>query len=114
MKVKTLNANQKDTSTGQKSGRPPWVKWYKTASWRKIRKTVLSRHPICEMCKKNGIITASNVADHKIPHRGDMKKFFDLSNLWGLCDSCHSSTKQRIEKSGEFGCDENGIVPNWK
>jgi 5-methylcytosine-specific restriction endonuclease McrA len=98
------------TSTAQVR---PWIKWYKTAAWRNIRKRQLSIEPLCRFCKKDGKITPATVVDHITPHRGDMKLFF-AGPFQSLCSECHSSTKQRLEKSGEFGCDENGIVPNWK
>lgn len=94
--------------------RPEWTKWYKTANWYRLRHKALSREPLCRFCKKKGIITAGNTVDHIQPHKGDMSKFFDIMNLQVLCKKCHSSTKQRLEKSGEFGCDENGIVEGWK
>lgn len=97
-----------------RDSRPPWVKWYKTSAWKRLRKSQLNREPLCRFCKRKGIITQGNTVDHISPHRGKMEKFFDITNLQTLCKSCHSSTKQRIEKSGEFGCDKNGIVPNWK
>lgn len=92
----------------------PWVKWYKTAAWLRLRKKQLGREPLCRFCKSKGIITEANTVDHRMPHKGDMDKFFDIMNLQSLCKSCHSSTKQRLEKSGDFGCDENGIVEAWK
>lgn len=94
--------------------RPPWVGWYKTSAWQKLRRKVLARDPLCKFCAKKGIVTAGNTVDHIKPHRGKMELFFEITNLQTLCKSCHSSTKQRIEKSGEFGCDVNGIVPDWK
>lgn len=74
----------------------------------------LRREPFCRFCKKNGLITEGNTVDHIERHFGNMEKFFNPSNLQVLCKSCHSSTKQRLEKSGEFGCDVDGIVPGWK
>lgn len=97
-----------------KNKRPAYVSWYKTNNWKKLRLKVLSRHPLCVFCKKKGIITESVVADHIVPHRGDMELFFKIENLTGLCKHCHSSTKQKYEKSGEFGCDTDGIVPGWR
>lgn len=94
--------------------RPAWVKWYKTAAWHRLRYKQLSREPLCRFCQDNGKVVAGNVADHIKPHRGDAKLFYLLDNLQTLCGSCHSATKQRLEKSGEFGCDINGIVPGWK
>ena len=97
----------------QKDNRP-WLKWYKTPQWQRLRYYQLKREPLCRFCKKNNIITEANTVDHIVAHRGDMNKFFDRGNLQSLCKTCHSSTKQRLEKSGEFGCDENGMVPGWK
>jgi 5-methylcytosine-specific restriction endonuclease McrA len=92
----------------------PWVKWYKTSNWQRMRLSQLSRQPLCKFCHKAGIVTEANTVDHVMPHRGKMDLFFDKGNLQSLCKSCHSSQKQRLEKSGEFGCDVNGIVEAWK
>lgn len=97
-----------------KNNRPPWVKWYKTAAWRKLRLWQLKREPLCRFCKAKDIITEANTVDHVNPHRGNIDKFFSRSNLCSLCKSCHSSIKQKIEKSGEFGCDERGFVSSWR
>ncbi len=40
----------------------------------------------------------ANVVDHKTPHRGDMKVFWDKTNWQPLCTGCHSGRKQRAEK----------------
>lgn len=90
----------------------PWVAWYKTPVWKKIRQKQLSLEPLCRFCRKMGVITEANTVDHIEPHKGDVNKFFS-GPFQSLCKQCHSSAKQRLEKSGEFGCDENGIVPSW-
>lgn len=54
------------------------------------------------------------IVDHIKPHKGDRTLFFDYDNTQSLCKTCHDGVKQRIEKSGEFGCDVNGIVTNWR
>lgn len=92
----------------------PWVGWYKKASWKKLRLWQLQREPLCRFCKKKGIITPATVCDHRTPHKGNIDLFFDKGNLQSLCKFCHDGTKQKIEKSGEFGCDENGIIPAWQ
>lgn len=97
----------------EKSKRPPWVKWYKTSAWRRLRMSQLAREPLCRFCKSMGIVTAADTVDHVIAHKGNMTLFF-RGPFQSLCKTCHSSVKQRIEKSGEFGCDENGIVKGWK
>lgn len=91
-----------------------WIKWYKTSAWQKLRLWQLRREPLCRFCKKEGEIKEANVVDHIEAHKGDMNKFFDRANLQSLCKHHHDSTKQRMEKTGEFGCDENGIVPAWR
>lgn len=91
-----------------------WIKWYKTAAWQRLRNMQLRKEPLCRECKNKGIISVADTVDHIIPHRGDRVLFYDSENLQSLDKKCHSSIKQRIEKSGEFGCDENGIVLNWR
>ena len=56
----------------------------------------------CEMCGIMEADTSKLVADHRTPHRGDRTLFFDRKNLMCLCDHCHSSRKQPLEKSGVF------------
>lgn len=97
-----------------KNNRSEWVKWYKTAAWQRMRLAQLKHEPLCEFCKTKNIITEADTVDHIRPHRGDMKLFFDSKNLQSLDKKCHSKIKQKLEKSGEFGCDENGIVPAWR
>lgn len=98
----------------EKINNRPWVKWYKTPNWYRLRHWRLKTEPVCRFCIKVGIVTVADTVDHIKPHRGNMDLFFDRGNLQSLCKSCHSSTKQRIEKSGDFGCDVNGFVSGWE
>jgi hypothetical protein len=57
----------------------------------------------------SGLNKPAKVVDHIVPHRGDMSLFWDRANWQSLCANCHSSYKQRLEKSGrEAGCDVSG------
>lgn len=67
-----------------------WKKWYYTAAWRRLRKYVLDRDPLCVMCKVIGVVTVATEVDHIIPHRGDRALFWDPENVQGLCDTHHS------------------------
>lgn len=59
---------------------------------------------------KLGRYVAATVVDHIVPHRGDMKLFWDRDNWQALCKACHDSHKQRLEKSGRVaGCDLAGL-----
>jgi 5-methylcytosine-specific restriction endonuclease McrA len=43
----------------------------------------------------------ADMVDHKVPHRGNMRFFWDRSNWQPMASSpCHSSRKQRMERSG--------------
>lgn len=58
--------------------------------WQKARLTHLAHHPTCATC--GGVAT---LVDHRIPHRGDMKRFWD-KGLWdSMCDLCHNRKRQR-------------------
>lgn len=71
-----------------------------SAAWDRARAGFLRLHPHCAECAKEGLIVRATVADHVIPHRGDMRLFWDSSNWQALCTNHHSSWKQQREKSG--------------
>jgi 5-methylcytosine-specific restriction endonuclease McrA len=57
-----------------------------------------------------GRVEPSTVVDHKVPHKGDYKLFWDPKNHQALCATCHNSHKQRLERSGKVsGCSPDGI-----
>lgn len=114
MKNKKPPQRKKPTSMADLYARRPWVAWYKTKEWYRLRHWRLAQDKgLCRFCKQQGKIQEANTVDHIIPHRGNMKLFFDRNNTQALCQHCHNSVKQRIEKSGEFGCDVNGFVAGW-
>ena len=85
----------------------PWAAWYHRLPWTNrdgtfgIRRNVLVRDPICKICKR----VPSTIADHIVPHKGDWKKFVDISNLEGLCSKCHDekTARERIEAKDAKG-----------
>lgn len=62
------------------------------SKWDKARKGFLAKHPTCVMCG-----APATVVDHKTPHRGDKRLFWDRTNWQPLCTHCHSSAKQAHE-----------------
>ena len=66
--------------------------------WQKARERFLKKNPLCVYCQRDDRVTAANVVDHIVPHRGDQKLFWRESNWQALCSSCHSSVKQREEQ----------------
>lgn len=84
----------------QRDATQPWRQWYKTARWQKLRWSVLARDLfICRRCDRIEADTSQLVADHKRPHRGDERLFWDDQNLQCLCKACHDREKQSEERS---------------
>lgn len=73
-----------------------------TYAWRKARLVHLDANPLCVYCQRKGRVTAAEVVDHKVPHRGDMTLFWDRTNWQSLCTPCHSAIKQREEAKTPF------------
>ena len=78
----------------------PWRRWYKTARWQRLRMAVLVRDLFtCQWpgCGRIEADTSQLVADHRRPHRGDERLFWDEGNLQCLCKPCHDGAKARAE-----------------
>ena len=69
---------------------------YDTRSWRRLRLLVLQESPTCAPCMERGVLKAANEVDHIEPHTDGSYAFNDMTNLWGLCKSCHA-TKSAYE-----------------
>lgn len=67
------------------------------SGWQKASKAYLREHPLCEECMRNGKYVQAEVVDHVIPHRGDMKLFWDKSNWQSLCKRCHDKKTGRFD-----------------
>ncbi|MDW4550872.1 HNH endonuclease [Defluviimonas sp. D31] len=94
----------------------PWRHLYKTAAWRRLAAAQKARAPLCAACltrgfANDGSLTSAGapqpdprrrflVADHRIPHRGDVALFHDPDNLQTLCPDDHDRNKQREEVRG--------------
>ncbi len=72
-----------------------------TKAWQRYRTQYLAEHPVCVMCLKQGQIREAIVVDHIVPHKGDMKRFWDRSNHQALCKRCHD--KKTATQDGGFG-----------
>jgi len=70
--------------------------WYKTATWKQIRRDQLQTFPLCKFCEADGKITPATVCDHVNPHRGSWDIFVG-GPFQSLCKTCHDKTKQVIE-----------------
>lgn len=68
--------------------------------WQKARERHLQMHPLCVMCEAESPprVSAATIVDHRIPHRGDERLFWDETNWQSLCATHHSGEKQRQER----------------
>ena len=66
-------------------------------AWKKARERYLKAHPLCVRCEAAGHIEPATVVDHRIPHRGDQRLFWDENNWQSMCAPHHSGDKQREE-----------------
>ena len=77
--------------------------------WQQSSKLFLKQHPLCRFCDEQGIATPATIVDHRVPHKGDLKLFWDQTNWQPLCKTHHDSTKQAQERRGYAqGCDADG------
>lgn len=84
----------------KKAKRPSAAKRGYGRPWQKASKEFLRRRPICAQCRKDGRTTAAAVVDHKTPHKGDQRLFWDVSNWQPLCKRCHD-VKTAREQYGQ-------------
>jgi 5-methylcytosine-specific restriction endonuclease McrA len=76
-------------------------KWMKSRRWKALRWEVLVRDRFtCQCgCGRTEPDTAMLVADHRQPHRGDPRLFWDRNNLQTLWKPHHDREKQRSERA---------------
>lgn len=73
-------------------------KWYSSAKWQRLSEEVKADADFhCGMCGAYCAGKYDAICDHKEPHRGDEKLFWDRSNLWCICKKCHDGDKKRLE-----------------
>jgi len=63
------------------------------SKWDRERAAFLAANRRCRRCD-----ASATVVDHIIPHKGDMKLFWQRSNWQSLCATCHSRWKQSRER----------------
>ena len=61
--------------------------------WDAARAEFLAEHPRCRVCGE-----PATVVDHVIPHKGDVRIFWDRKNWQPLCTHHHNSLKQSHER----------------
>lgn len=75
-----------------------------TSAWERARTAWLRLHPLCacDQCAEGQLqVTEATVVDHKVPHRGDMKLFWDRDNWQSMSKPCHD--RKTSTEDGGFG-----------
>lgn len=83
--------------------------------WDRERKGFLVAHPWCGRCAAVGRKTASAVVNHVIPHKMDLRLFWNRRNWEALCGPCHNGATQSEEKrqGGRWGFSiPHGVKPS--
>lgn len=94
-------------------------KLHKTARWRDLRWSVLTRDLFtCQICRRIEGDTSQLVCDHVEPHRGNVEKFW-LGPFQALCKPCHDGQKQKEEIAARaagldvYGGKPASYRPDW-
>jgi len=77
----------------EKSGAPYW-----TNKWHRLARAYVAEHPLCEECKRKGIIKPATCCDHVEPWPICKDYFYDRRNLQALCNECNHLKGQRDKK----------------
>lgn len=78
-----------------------------TARWLRLRRAVLMAHPLCEMCRAAGRVSAATEVHHVVPvetgrNMVEMEGLmFDRHNLMALCHRCHVKVHEGMGKGGK-------------
>ena len=79
---------RKEAKRYEKYDRDPAVRRRYGRAWKRIRDRFITAHPLCEECRKRGVITPAQEVHHIKPlSQGGTHA---ESNLMALCTPCHS------------------------
>lgn len=70
-----------------------------SGKWDQLSKAYRVRHPFCVGCQAIGVLRATEVVDHIVPHKGDMALFWASDNRQPSCKWHHDDIKQRLERA---------------
>ncbi|MCR5408158.1 MAG: HNH endonuclease [Bacteroidales bacterium] len=76
---------------------------YHSYRWTRLSRVFRAQHPLCEECRRRGIIKAAEVVDHIIPYPV-CKDFYDTKNLQSLCAECN------VEKGNR----DKRVIKEWR
>jgi 5-methylcytosine-specific restriction protein A len=78
-----------------------------TNRWLKLRKQVLSAHPVCQMCEAEGLLRAATEVHHIVPCETAVSAvemralMFDPHNVMAVCHRHHVELHTAMGKGGK-------------
>lgn len=78
-----------------------------TNKWLRLRRNVLTKHPICQRCEAEGRLTPATEVHHVRPVEEAFSKvervqrMYDPHNVRALCHDCHVKTHTELGRSGK-------------
>jgi hypothetical protein len=72
-------------------------------TWVQACRQFKAMHPLCVGCLAIGVMRATEVVDHIVPHRGDRTLFWDRNNWQASCGWHHNAVKPILERSWSMG-----------
>lgn len=78
-----------------------------TNRWLKLRRSQLTKHPLCQDCEEKGKIEPAAEVHHvtpvsdKLTNREKEVAMFDPYNLRSLCHACHVERHKAMGRSGK-------------
>lgn len=78
-----------------------------TSRWLRLRRYMLTEHPLCQQCEKEGIVSAATEVHHIVPcetaaNAREMETLmYDPHNLMALCHRCHVEMHVKAGKGGK-------------
>ena len=83
-----------------------YIKLINTGRWLRLRRDVLTAHPLCQQCEKEGRVEAATEVHHVRPVEEAVtlsekrQRMYDPSNLRALCHDCHVKTHTALGRCG--------------
>ena len=80
---------------------------YNSREWRELRILKLRANPLCEVCEREGIVTAAHAVHHRHPieestSKAEMRKWaFIWDNLVSVCDACHAKIHKEMKSNSK-------------
>ena len=80
---------------------------YNSREWRELRIQKLRANPLCEVCEREGIVTAAHAVHHRHPieestSKAEMRKWaFMWDNLVSVCDACHAKIHKEMKSNSK-------------